>query len=279
MWCRLRPVSLWVLAAALAGCSGYSPKSNFTLPSVSPFGNLFSAPPAEGKATVLFSSTISGLSCAEKRVVIGQAEGDGFRTVMQEKIDSGFGRGEGAAVVDLDPGTYHVVEVACRNGAYVVHAGANPVKDAVPWQAERWTRSLASFTLASGDVLDAGELVITPVTVSGFGAGINGRKADIAVRPSPEGALAEIVRERPELAPRLHTSWMQIADVSQLALAKCRLDAPRQAPVHDGSSKLTDALAEHPEAAPVVKSIGTATTTAESCVPEAGGGAALGSLQ
>ena len=273
--------AMGVLATGLAGCSGYSPKSDFSLPTITPFGALSGAPSPEGKATVLLSSAIQGLTCAEKRVVLALADGDGFKTVRQEKIDSTFGGGAGASVIDLDPGTYHVVQVACRNGAYVVYAGANPVKGAVPWQAERWQRSLASFAVAPGDVLDAGELLMVPVQVQGFGSGIDGRKVDAAVRPSPEKALAEIVRARPELAPKLHTSWMQVTGGGQLALAKCRLDSPQRALPKDGSSKLPDVMAAHPEAAPIVKSIGTATTDADSCVAlnEGAAAKAIGALQ
>ena len=271
-----RAAALGALTGLLAGCSGYSPKSDFTPPSVSIFGGFGAAGPAtEGKATVLLSSVVEGLTCAESRIVVARADGNVFKTVRVEKFDSLFGGGAGAAVIDLDPGSYHVVQVACRNGANVVYAGANPRQDAVPWQADHWTRSLASFAVADGDVLDAGALVVTPAKVDGFGAGINGRKASLAVRQSGEAALAEIVRVRPDLAPRLHSNPMQAADVKDLALGKCRLVAPSRPLPGDGSSKLTDALAEHPEAAPVIKSIGSATTEADGCVPEAAGGLPL----
>ena len=281
MGCRLPLVVLMLMAVTLAGCSGYSDKSNFSLPTITPFGLWSATPPAEGKGTVLLSAAIEGISCAEKRFVLATADGDGFKTARVERIESTFDGGDGAAVIELAPGTYHVVQVTCRNGAYVVHAGTNPKQDAVPWLSERWTRSLASFSVNSSDVLDAGELALIPGKVAGFTAGISGRKAEVSMRPSPERALAEIVRSRPELAPRLHTTWMQIDDTNAFTIAKCRLDSPQKPLPRDGSSKLPEVLAEHPEAVPVVKSIGTATTDADSCVPSAEGAVAktLGSLQ
>jgi len=273
MWSRHRPIAPVVLAASLAACSGYSPKSEFTPPSLSNFGTsagIFS--PGYGKATVLVSSGIAGLTCAESRIVLAQAEGDGFKTVRIEKVANLFGAGASAAVIDLDPGTYHIVEFACRNGANVVYAGTNPSKDAVPWQADHWTHSLASFALVSGDVMDAGELLLTPIKVVGFASGIDGRKANLSVGPSPQTALAEIVRVRPELAPGLHSAVMHLAGATEIVLAKCRLVAPQKAVPADGTSKLPEVLAAHPEAAPVVKSIGTATTDADSCVSEGGSG-------
>jgi len=275
-----RPILLALLAASLAGCTGYSAKSNFTLPSITPFSTSSdTTSPADGKATVLFTSSIEGLACAEKHMVLAVAEGGGFRTIRQERVDSDFDGGAGAAVVDLDPGTYHIVDVACRSGANVVHAGTNPAPDAVPWEAEHWTRSLASFALAPGDVLDAGELVLTPKRVDGFGAGIDGRKVELTVRPSAEKALAEIIRSRPELAPRLHTSWMVVAEGTGPLLAKCHLVSPNRPMPKDGSSKMPDVIAEHPLAKPLVDSIGWATTDSHSCTHDAGGGKSpLGSV-
>ena len=248
------------------------------MPSILPAFSSQADAPAQGKATVLLSSSIQGLTCAEKRIVLAQADGDGFKTVQQERVDSVFDGGTGAAVMELEPGTYHIVEIACRNGAYVVHAGTNPAPGAVPWQAERWTRNLASFEVSPGEVLDAGELVLTPAIVSGFGGGIDGRKADLAVRPSSESALAEIVRARPELAPKLHTSWMTVAQGAGVLLAKCLLMSPNKPLPTDGSSKLPDALAAHPEAKPLFDGIGWATTDARGCLHEADAGkSALGS--
>lgn len=266
----LRPIVVMLVAGSLSACSGYSPKSNFSLPSVLPTFGSDASTPEQGKATVLLSSSIQDLSCAEKRIVLAQADAEGFRTVRQERVVSVYDGGTGAAVMDLDPGTYHIVEIACRNGANVVHAGTNPAPGAVPWQAERWTRSLASFALAPGEVLDAGELVLTAAPVTGFGAGIDGRKADLAVRPSPEPALAEIVRTRPEIAPKLHTFWMTIAQGPAVVLAKCHLQSPKKALPKDGSSKVPDAIAAHPEAKSVIDSIGWATTDSKACLHEGG---------
>ena len=270
--------STWValLAGLLAGCSGYSPKSNFTMPTFPSFGSLTQSGADDGgKATVMLSAIIEGLSCAESLIVLAQADGDGFKTSQVEKVDSSFGGGAGAAVVELDPGTYHIVQYACRNGAYVVNAGTNPVAEAVPWKADHWPHSLATFAVAGGDVIDAGEIVLTPQTVEGFGAGINGRKARLSVRASGEPALAEIIRVRPEIAPRLKSNLMQIAGSLEQTLAKCRLSARPKPLPKDGSSKIPEILAKHPEAAPAVELVGTATADLDSCLGEANAAAML----
>ena len=230
---------------------------------------------ASGKATLMLSAKIDGLSCAESLIVLAQADGDGFKTVRIEKIDTAFGGGSGAAVLDLDPGTYHIVQFACRNGAYVVNAGTNPVEGAVPWQAAKWPRSLASFAVADGDVADAGELALVPETVAGFGAGINGRRAQLAIRASSEQALAEIIRVRSEIAPALKGRPMQSTGPLTVTLAKCRLTSKPKPLPRDGSSKVPEILADHPEAKAAIDLVGTPTSAAESCVPEANAAAAL----
>ena len=81
------------LAAMLCGCSGYSQKSDFTLPSFPGLAAMTGLGPRDdGKATVMFSASIDGLTCAESLVVLAQADGDGFKTVPQGVTDLIAGR-------------------------------------------------------------------------------------------------------------------------------------------------------------------------------------------
>ena len=270
---RLRPITTGLLAALLAGCSSYSSQSAFTLPTLSAF-NLpqFASPSDDGaKGTVLLSANIAGLTCAESRVVLARADATGFATAGVFPINSQFGNGSGGAVIDLPSGIYHIVHVACRNGSKVVSAGVNPYKEAVPWKSDHWESSLASFELAPGDVLDVGELSVTLAKVDGFSSGIDGRAAAFAVKPSDPHALAELIRQRPDDAPRLHTAAMTLKSAGAQTISKCRLVAPKVRLATDGSSKVPELLADHPQAKPVFDMIAGGTKDADGCVPEKAG--------
>ena len=262
------PLAIGILAASLAGCSGYSPKSNFILPTLPILALAATAPAGSDKSTVLISADVAGLTCAEGLIVLGRADATGFATAGTYAVDSQYGAGSAAAVIDLTPGTYHVVHVACRNGSKVVSAGTNPHKDAVPWRSEHWDKSLASFELVPGELLDVGELAVTAGAVEGFASGIDGRKATLAVRPSNARALAELIHQRPDQAPALRARPMQLTATTTSSLAKCRLVAPKVVLPKDGSSKVPDLLAENPAAKPVVEMIAGGTRDADGCVPE-----------
>ena len=269
----LRLMATGLLAALLGGCTGYSAQSAFTLPTLAPV-NLSAFGLASGqdaKSTVLLSANIAGLTCAESRVVLARPDAIGFATAGVYPVNSQFGNGSAAAVIDLAPGIYHIVHVACRNGSNVVSAGANPHKDAVPWTAPRWDKSLASFELAPGEVLDAGELSVKLATVEGFSAGIDGRAAKFAIRPSDPQAMAELVRQRPDQAPNLHAVPMTLTASGAQTISKCRLIAPKLVLPTDGSSKVPEILAENPQVKPVFDMVAGGTRDANSCVPEKSG--------
>jgi hypothetical protein len=261
-------------AALLAGCSGYDPKSNFTLPSVGPsvFSEVTGPARLDNKATVVVSASIAGLSCAESRIVLAQADGAGFKTHGVVEVSSTFGSGAAAGVTDLDPGTYHIAAVACRNGANVVSVMAAPdpstPPDPVPWRPQRWAGSLASFAVGTGQVLDIGRLAFTPEKVKGFSPGIDKRKAVVTVVASSGEALAETLRLRPEVAANLHSSAMTLTGGAQPTISKCHLEGTDRALPKDGSSKLPDIVAQNPEAAPLVAAYATPLRDASRCVSE-----------
>ena len=279
MAARIGSVVIGVLAGSLAGCSGYSPQSNFTLPSLPVFGPVAKDVGGDRKSTVLMSANIAGLTCAEARIVLARAEGPGFATTGVYAVESLFGSGANGAVIDLDPGTYHVVQVSCRNGGKVVYAGANPAKNAVPWQSDHWNQSLASFGLGAGEVLDVGELTLTLATVAGFSAGIDGRKAELSVHASSQRAVAEFARLHPDQAPRLRTTPLTLVASASSTIAKCRLVAPRRALPQDGTSKVPEILASTPEAKPVIESITGGIKDADGCVPDGAAAPAQASAQ
>lgn len=269
---RFAPLQLCLAATVLAGCTGADPKSNFALPSVPYLAGTAGSARAENKATVLVSASIAGLTCAESRITLARADGAGFKTFGVLEINSQFGGGAAAGVTDLDPGAYHIVSVACRNGANVVAVTATPdaatPPDPVPWQPKRWANSLAAFTVPSGDVLDVGQLTFTPEKVKGFSAGIDKRKALASVALSSGAALAETLRLHPEIAANLHSGPMALLAAGPVAIAKCRLEAPARALPTDGSSHLPDIVAQNPEAAPLVADFATQLRDANRCVPE-----------
>ena len=260
-------LAICLVTATLAGCTGYSEKSNFTPPSVPLLGSLATADHDDTTATVLLSASVAGLTCAESRIVLARAEGEGFKSVQVLGIRSQYGGGEAAAVADLAPGTYHVVLVACRNGNNVVSVGgAHSGSQEVPWKTELWGRSLAYFALASGEVLDAGQLTIQAVTVKGFSQSIADRKTKVSVEASGTAALAEATRLRPDLASRLHSIPMTLAGGEPMIIFKCRLEAPDKALPNDGTSHVTDLVAQNPAAGQVIANIGSSTRDAERCV-------------
>ncbi len=260
--------TFFVLTATLAACSGYSPKSNFTLPSVPFLASDSGAEGGDGKASVLLSASVAGLTCAESRIVLARADGDGYKTAQVLSINSQFGGGAAAVVADLTPGTYHIVDVACRNGNNVVSVGAVAGNDMVPWKPEKWSRALASFALANGEVLDAGQLTVTAEQVKGFTTGLSNRRAKASVEASGTAALAEATRLRPELAATLHSSLMTIVDGGPLLITKCKLTAPDKALPSDGSSKVPELVAQNPVVGALLSSVSAATRDADRCVSE-----------
>ncbi len=259
-------------AALLAGCTGYDPKSNFTLPSVPILTGTVVDTRDDSTATVVISAVIGGLTCAESRIALARADGAGLKTFGVLEIKSQFGSGAAAGVTDLEPGAYYVVAVACRNGANVVAVMATPdaatPPDPVPWRPQRWANSLAAFTIASGAVLDVGQLTFTPEKVKGFSSTIGNRKALAAVQLSSGNALAETLRLRPDIAAKLHSSPMALLTGGAVSIAKCRLEAPDKALPKDGSSHLPDIVAQNPEAAPLVSAYATPLRDSNRCVPE-----------
>ena len=272
---RRRDIPLWSAGfigaggLLLAGCSGYSAKSAFTMPNFRQFrlGDKV-AEGGIGRGTVLLSASLNGLTCAETRIVLARAEGAAFRTADVLSVDTRFGGGAAAAVADLAPGTYHVAQVACRNGNSVVFAGGDPKGEGVPWKAAEWRAPLASFALANGEVLDAGHLKITAEKVKGFTTSIANRKAKAAIEPSGNAALAEAARLRPELAGKLHAQAMTLTGDGGVTLAKCHLLAPEKALPADGSSHLPEVVAANPAAGPVLQTFGTPTRDADKCIGE-----------
>jgi hypothetical protein len=90
------------------------------------------------------------------------------------------------AEVELDPGEYHVTSYTClspRNG---------PVRVAGAMQLSGKVESIASFSIAAGEIVNTGFLVIEPVRVVG-GGGIAVLGWRISVRDWP---IEEINRSR-----------------------------------------------------------------------------------
>jgi hypothetical protein len=122
--------------------------------------------------------------------------------------------------------------------------------------------------VTDGDVLDAGELTLKAEAVKSFTQGMSNRKVRASVEPSATAALAEAARLRPDLATKLHTTFMTLADNGALVIAKCKLEAADKVLPKDGSSNLPDVVAQNPAAGPLIATLGSATSEAQRCVPE-----------
>lgn len=268
---RMQGALVLSASLALSGCSGYSPMSQFIMPSFPGLGD--SAPPPvdmQGKGTVALAASIDGMTCAESRVTLAREASDGYTTTGVYAIDSRFGTGKSAALVDLPPGTYHVVQVACRNGTKVVYAGDSGTAGIVPWQGAHWRESLASFAVVAGDAVAAGEIVVVPAKVKGFSTSVTGRAASVSVRQLDGAALGQLAGERAELAGHLKSGPMLPSQGVKLALAKCQLVAKRTPLPKDGSSNMPDLVQQHPESAPVVDELNASTREAVGCTPDQG---------
>ena len=110
------------------------------------------------------------------------------------------------AEVELDPGEYHVTSYTClspRNGL---------VRVASSMQLSGKVESLASFTIAAGEIVNTGFLVIEPVRVVG-GGGIAVLGWRISVRDWPIEEINRFKTQRPQLYAAMQARLMTVTKV------------------------------------------------------------------
>jgi hypothetical protein len=225
----MRFVTIMALAASslwLTGCAS-APGSQPVLPSLSVFDAPATPSPSTEKAIVLLSAQVAGLPCAETRLVIARATGGGYATASAPSIASQFGNGTDVAVVELEPGEWHVVLFACRNGENVTLLGAPEPPGIVPWRAAQWQVAIASFQATKGQVTDAGVLTITRAKPAGFGQD-DALPVGLAIASRTNESAALLRQRQPELVSALQEQLMVLADPASARpalLGKCRLVA------------------------------------------------------
>jgi hypothetical protein len=256
-------VMLACLAAGVSGCGGYSLKSSFALPDV-PMAS-FTQPeaPSGGQGTLIIGASIEGLSCAETRVTIATARSSGYAPVAVATIMSTFGNGERFARLNLPQGEYHVVQVACRNGANVIFAGAGHETTAVPWKASLWDGSLATVALGASEVVNAGEVVVSLQNAKGFSQDISGHSARVTSR-----ALEAVVDSA---GSKLVDRPLAVAQAPGLKLLKCRLQLKPRNFEANGGSTVSDAVAPYPGAKPMIEQMAASTADATGCIASSAG--------
>lgn len=198
---RIRQSSAASLAAIVtAACSSSMP----LLPPTANFG------PKPGHGTVIAQPMIAG--CAPTAIAIARPEGSTYKVV--ERIAPAGSRTGGRAVASLPPGTYHITGASCIDSrtstTQRVYAPYPKVMFHLTEPAE-FTGSLATFTVADGEIVDIGGLWFDrPSATSDQGS--------VMMIAGDASTLGELVKERPELAGRV---------VQRAAVAIPRTDLPK----------------------------------------------------
>jgi len=194
-----RSIAASLTAIVTAACSSSMP----LLPPSANFG------PKPGHGTVIAQPMIAG--CAPTAMAIARPEGSTYKVV--ERIAPAGSRTGGRAVASLPPGTYHVTGASClQNDSTVQRVYAPYPKVAFHFtEPAEFTGSLATFTVAAGEIVDIGALWFDrPSATSDQGS--------VMMIPGDASTMAEIVKERPELAGRI---------VQRAAVAIPRSDLPK----------------------------------------------------
>lgn len=209
-----------VLALALAGCASSAMPVMPSFPDPTDTGEPKMVKP--GKGVVVLGAGIAGLDCAETQIVIGRGSETGFTRVRTASIQSRFGKGAKTVAVELSPGSYHVNQVACRNGKFVRYVGAGAEAGVIPWNGKQFTQSLAEFVVGEGEVADLGVLTAVRQKVAGFGG--SGRRAVmLSAAPSSAEARAQFAVANSGLAGSMQQRPMQVSAASGMVLDGCNL--------------------------------------------------------
>jgi hypothetical protein len=223
-----------MLAATLtlAGCSGVQSPApvlpNFPTDAESIAGGV------TGSATLgvaVLDVGIEGLQCAEGRVVLARSDGGQLTAAREVVLPTTYAGRAAVNAVELTPGTYHVVHYTCRNGANVTYAGVPADGARIPWTGKTWATSLASFTVAPGEVADVGRLSLKR---TGGGlidlGGKNSKKgkkgfATASVAALTPEAVQRLEAERPDLAQRRTSQNMALLVAAGIKVDRCHLVA------------------------------------------------------
>lgn len=195
-WHRVRLcVQIAMAAAAVAGCMQTSRVGeDVTAAALS----------QSQKAVAVMRIGSASPTCLHAAVLLGQREGDGFRARQVVSVADLRSLTESAvSEVELEPGEYHVVAYSCvqqKGPAVVGEKGAS---------AQFYRSSLASFTVAAGEIVNVGYLHLEASHVgrNAFGRRVR-TEVDITDWPLPE--LERYKAKRPGLFAQMKTRLMTV---------------------------------------------------------------------
>lgn len=172
-------------AMAATACAG----PTTLLPPSANFG------PKPGHGAVIAQPMIAG--CAPAAMAIARQEGSTYKVV--ERIAPARSRTGGRAVASLPPGTYHVTGASCLDSSTSttqrIYAPYPKVVFHLTEPAE-FTGSLATFSVAAGEIVDIGGLWFDRPSASSD-------QGSVMIIPGDASTLGELVKERPELTGRI----------------------------------------------------------------------------
>jgi hypothetical protein len=184
--------AIMALAALTAACGGTSRVDDaLTATSLS----------QSRKAVALIKLGAADPMCSVLQAGIGVREGDRYRIVETARI---YRNAKDTAVAELElgAGEYHVVSYTCNRPGGAVHL-ADPAGGGL------FNKSLASFSLAPGEILNVGYLQLVPVASTQVSYG-----RIVAVRlvatDWPIGELEQFKQQRPHLYAGMKTRLMTV---------------------------------------------------------------------
>jgi hypothetical protein len=157
---------------------------------------------SKGIALVKIGAAVN--ACTTAAVSLGVRDGENFREVTTLRV-VGLNSAVQPAVaeVELAPGEYHVTSYACVTPANGI------VRVASQMQLTGKVESFASFTIAAGEVVNTGFLMLTPVRVTRL---VNSAVIDwqINVRDWPLDELNRFKAQRPHLYAAMQARLMTV---------------------------------------------------------------------
>lgn len=186
-----------IAAAAVAGCAGTSGVSD-----------ALTAGALDQRTTgvAVIRAEILGHGCRGGSLTLGKKVGETFSAVATVQAAARAAEaGDDIMQVELPPGSYHVVNVACdqQAGARLtrVSLGNRQGRNLVGLGGD-YRRAFATFDLKAGEIVNVGTLSVL--------AGANG-SATVSVTPLPAASLVRFREVKPNLAGQMTTRLMTVS--------------------------------------------------------------------
>jgi hypothetical protein len=166
------------------------------------------------KGVALIKLGAADPSCTVLSAGIGVREGGDFRIVQTARIERNNASETAVAELELGSGEYHVVSYSCvrRGGAIQL---AEPAGNGL------YKKSYASFSLASGEVLNVGYLQLVPMGAAQV-AYTRVLAVRLAVTDWPLSELERFKQQRPNLYAQMRTRLMAVPKVEPPTLEQVR---------------------------------------------------------